>query len=75
MQEKKEPGQSTAEFLAGLAKHLFEKEGVDVGLADILGAHLLQASPTPDAVAKAKTAIVKLAGNRANPPTAKETNG
>jgi hypothetical protein len=33
---EKESDDSPAEFLADLAKQLSEKEGVDVGLADIL---------------------------------------
>ena len=67
---EKESDDSPAEFLADLAKQLSEKEGVDVGLADILVVHLLQGSPTPDAVAQAKAAIVKLASDRANLPPA-----
>jgi hypothetical protein len=59
-----------AEFLANLAQQLSEQEGVDVGLAGIVGVHLLQGSPSPDAVAQAKAAIVKLAGERASLPPA-----
>jgi hypothetical protein len=61
--------ESPAEFLGKLAVALREKDGVDVGLADILGKHLLTGTPAADAVAQAKAAILKLAGDRANPPT------
>jgi hypothetical protein len=65
---------SPAEFLADLAKQLSAKEGVDGALADILGVHLLQESPSPDAIAQAKAAIVKLAGDRANLPPAESAH-
>lgn len=70
-----ESDESPAAFLATLGKHLSEKDGVDVDLADILRTHLLKVSPTQDAVAEAKAAIVKLAGERANPPKKEEANG
>jgi hypothetical protein len=60
--------ESPAYFLANLGNALREKENVDLGLADILAKHLLTAAPAGDAVAKAKSAILKLAGERANPP-------
>jgi hypothetical protein len=65
---------SPAAFLAGLGKHLLEKEGVDVGLAGILQTHLLTLSPTQDAVVKAKAAIVQLAGERANLPKTEDAH-
>jgi ethanolamine utilization microcompartment shell protein EutS len=64
-----------AEFLANLGKSLCEKEGVDIGLADILAKHLLTIAPTVDAVAKAKDAILKLASDRANPPKPELVDG
>jgi hypothetical protein len=62
-------------FLVNLGKALCEKEDVDVGLADILAKHLLTAAPAADAVAKAKDAILKLAGKRANPPKPEVADG
>jgi hypothetical protein len=59
---------SPADFLANLCNALREKESIDLGLTDILVKHLLTAAPAVDAVAKAKDAILKLAGERANPP-------
>ncbi|WP_029587483.1 hypothetical protein [Bradyrhizobium sp. URHD0069] len=61
---------SPGEFLAGLSRHLCGKEGVDIELADILRVHLLQGCPAADAVEQAKAAIVKLAVDRANVPSA-----
>jgi hypothetical protein len=66
MDFENESEDSPAEFLADLAKQLCANEGVDICLADILRVHFLQESPSPDAVALAKAAIVKLAGERAN---------
>ena len=60
--------ESPADFLADLGNALCEKENIDLGLADILAKHLLTAAPAVDAVAKAKDAILKLAGERASPP-------
>jgi hypothetical protein len=60
--------ESPATFLARLGKHLSDKQGVDVGLAEILSIHLLKAAPAQDAVAKAKAAILKLASERAHAP-------
>jgi len=57
--------ESTADFLANLGKTLREKEGIDVGLADILAKHLLTAAPCDNAIANAKKAIVELAVERA----------
>lgn len=60
-------GETPAEFLTNLGNSLRENEGVDVGLANILAKYLLTATPDANAVAKAKDAIVKLAGERATP--------
>ena len=62
-------------FLADLGNSLSAKEGVDVCLTDILKTHLLKTDPAEDAVARAKAAIVKLAGERAAPPNKEEANG
>ena len=62
-------------FLADLGNNLSAKKGVDVGLTEILKTHLLKADPAEDVVARAKTAIVKLAGERASPPNKEDANG
>ena len=67
--------ESPADFLENLGATLREKEGVDVGLADILAKHLLTAEPVVDAVAKAKGAILKLAAERATPLEPEEGDG
>jgi hypothetical protein len=61
------PAETPEEFLNALGDSLKEKEGIDIGLADILKTHILKAAPAQSAVAEAKDAIVKLAGERANP--------
>jgi len=67
--------ESPADFLANLGNALREKENVDLGLADILAKYLLTGAPAGDAVAKAKDAILKLAGERANPPKPEMDDG
>lgn len=62
-------------FLEVLGESLKAKEGVDIGLADILKTHILKAAPAQNAVAQAKDAILKLAGERANPPKPEVANG
>ena len=57
--------ETVADFLANLDSTLRGKKDIDVGLVDILAKHLLTAAPTADAVANAKDAILKLAGERA----------
>lgn len=69
-----ELGESPADFLAALGGKLVETS-TDTALAQILGEHMLQAAPASDAVAKAKAAIVKLAGDRANPAVEDSANG
>ena len=68
-------GESPHDFLANMGKALLLQEDVDTGLAEILAVHLLTAAPTVDAVAKAKTAILKLASDRANPTHPEEDHG
>ncbi len=51
------------------------KEGVDVGLADILKTHILKVAPAQNAVAQAKDAILKLAGERTTPPKSEVADG
>lgn len=63
------------EFLNALGESLKGKEGVDAGMADILKTHILKAAPAQNAVAQAKDAILKLAGERANPPKPEAVNG
>lgn len=67
--------ETPTDFLANLGNALREKKDVDVGLADILANHLLTAAPAVDAVAKAKDAILNLAGERANPPKLEVADG
>ncbi|UPJ68333.1 hypothetical protein [Bradyrhizobium sp. 191] len=52
-----------------------QREGVDAGLADILKTHILKAVPAQNAVAQAKDAVLKLAGERANPAKPEVANG
>ena len=67
MDSEAKPAETPEEFLNALGDSLKEKEGIDIGLADILKTHILKAAPAQSAVAEAKDAIVKLAGERANP--------
>lgn len=62
-------------FLKALGESLKGKEGVDAGLADILKGHILKTAPAQNAVVLAKDAILKLAGERANPPKSEVANG
>jgi len=62
-------------FLKVLGEGLEAKEGVDIGLADILKTHILKAAAAQSAVAQAKDAILKLAAERANPPKPEADNG
>ncbi len=62
-------------FLKVLGESLKEKEGVDAGMAEILKTHILKVAPAQNAVAQAKDAILKLAGERASPPKPEVANG
>jgi hypothetical protein len=64
--------ETPSEFLAALGRALCESEQIDPDLAEILSVQLLTATPTNDAVTKAKTAIVKLAEKRATLGGAKQ---
>ncbi len=75
MEGEAEPAESPDAFLEALGESLKGKEGVDVGLADILKGHILKAAPAQNAVALAKDAILKLAGERANPSKPEVANG
>jgi hypothetical protein len=75
MEGETTPTETPGEFFNALGDYLKGKEDTDVGLADILKAHILKTAPTQNAVAQAKDAIVKLAGERANPPNPKAANG
>lgn len=68
MEDKTETGDTPDVFLTALGESLKVKEGVDVGMADILRTHILKAAPAQNAVTQAKDAILKLASERANPP-------
>jgi hypothetical protein len=59
--------ETPATFLTKLAQTLKGTDGVDTDLASILTDHLLTVGPHANAVANAKTAIVKLAAKRAAP--------
>lgn len=67
--------ETPSDFLGKLVKALREKEDSDVGLADILATHMLTATPSVDAIEKAKVAILKLASDRANPPKPEPARG
>jgi hypothetical protein len=69
------PTEAPEEFFKALGDHLTGIEGTDVELADILKVHILKAAPAQNAIAQAKDAIVKLAGERANPPKPEVANG
>jgi len=64
-----------SDFFGNLRMKLRGKEGVDIGLADILAEHLLVAAPAVDAVAESKAAILKLASERASPPKPEVADG
>lgn len=72
---EKEPTETPDEFLSSLGEILRQREGIDVGLVDILKTHILKAAPAQNAVAQAKDAILKLAGERASPPKPDLANG
>lgn len=75
MEDEAKSAETPEAFLDALGDSLKGKEGVDVGVADILKAHILKAAPAQNAIAQAKDAIVKLAGERANPPKSEVANG
>jgi len=69
------PIETTGEFLDSLGDDLKRNDSVDVTLVDILKTHILKAAPDQNAVAKAKDAILKLAGERASKLKSEVTNG
>lgn len=75
MEDEAQSPETPAAFLDALGDSLKGKEGFDVALADILKAHILKVAPAKNAVALAKDAILKLADERANPPTPEVANG
>jgi hypothetical protein len=70
-----EPADTPDAFLKALGESMKGKEGVDVGLADILKTHILKVAPAQNAVAQAKDAILKLAGERTTPPKSEVADG
>ena len=62
-------------FVAALGDSLSNSDRVDADLAGILKTHLLKIDPEDNAVAAAKDAIDKLAGERAAPPETEEADG
>jgi hypothetical protein len=75
VEDEIEPADTPDAFLTALGESLKGKEGVDGGLADILKTHILKATPAQNAVVQAKDAILKPAGERANPPKLEVANG
>ncbi|MCW5300539.1 hypothetical protein DXT88_20420 [Herbaspirillum lusitanum] len=67
--------ETPAAFLEALGETLSGKAKIDVGLADILKIHVLKTKPAQNAVTQAKTAILKLAAERAAAPKAEVDNG
>ncbi len=74
VEDKAETADTPDAFLTALGESLKGKEGVDVGMADILRTHILKVDPAQNAVTQAKDAIVKLASERANPPEPEVAN-
>jgi hypothetical protein len=54
-------------FMSTLAQRLGSEDGVDTALTAILEEHILVDAAAPDAVVKAKAAIIALAVARATP--------
>ncbi len=75
VEDEAEPADTPDTFLKALGESLKGKEGVDVGMADILKTHILKVGPAQNAVTQAKDAILKLASERANPPQPEVANG
>jgi hypothetical protein len=75
MANGEEVADSPDEFLKALAGRLKGAVGVDDGIAGILEAHILKATPTQNAVSQAKDAILKLAAERASSPKPGGDNG
>lgn len=75
MEDEAESAETPSGFLKAMGEKLKGKEGVDVGLAEVLKTHILKAEPAQNAVAQAKDAILKLAGERANPHGPEVANG
>lgn len=75
MNGEEEPLETPDAFLQALGESLKAKDDVDTDLTAILTTHILKVAPAPNAVAQAKDAIVKLAGERANPSKVEVANG
>jgi hypothetical protein len=58
VENEAEPADTLAAFLKILGECLKGKEGVDVGLADILKTHILKVAPVQNAVTEGKDAIL-----------------
>ena len=65
VQVESDSSESLEEFLVRLGKSLTDQDGADASLAQILSMHILKTHPTNDAVVEAKTAILRLANERA----------
>ena len=68
MDGEAKPLETPDAFLKALGDSLKAKAGVDAELTGILTTYILKAAPAQNAVVLAKEAILKLAGERANPP-------
>lgn len=70
MADESQQQQTPEGFLNALGSTLKSTDGIDTDLVDVLTAHVLLVTQNANAVAQAKTAIVKLAETRAdqNPP-------
>ena len=75
VEDKAESADTPDAFLKALGESLKGKEGVDADMADILKTHILKVSPAQNALAQAKDAILKLAGERASPAKPEVANG
>lgn len=77
MDQQSAEGDQPPSFLSSLSDRLRQQEGADTDLVAILEAHILVDAAAPDAVAKAKAAIVALATERALPvePADESENG
>jgi hypothetical protein len=75
MNDKTGTAETPGAFLDALGDNLKRNEGGDVALSEILETYILKAAPEQNAVAQAKQAILKLAGERANPPKPEMASG
>lgn len=75
MPGKTDSTETPESFLKTLGESLAKTEAFDRDLTEILCKHILTTRPAKDAVSSARVAIIKLAHDRAVPPTAEAVNG